>query len=300
MRYTTLAVAAVWTALVTALFGWGLYVAGLSLNLTVIEGKSSLWGDQPMSWTASLVTELLFFGIYFGFAGGCILAGAKLMRALGRHHDAEPEVVPAPRPRDDILIVRRPGFPFTPFCICVAFTGWLGVLNLAAELLGWIPASKQPPSVGEQPLVPLIIGGLFAASGHGLLLAAVSITFDLRQRTWRVVRGVWPLRSVKSGDLDEASKVAVAVETRTDEDGAEVRVVVARLVWSDPSRPDLLLIERPNTLDGLRRPIGSMGLDYCPAVRHWALELADLLALSLVDKTKTVAARDVDASTELG
>ena len=121
----------------------------------------------------------------------------------------------------------------------------------------------------------------------------------MRQRTSRVVRGVWPLRRVRFGDLDEASKVEVAEETREVEDGAKVRYVVARLVWSDPTRPALPLVERPNALDGLRRPIGSMGLDYRPAVRHWAFELADLLALSLVDETKTFAAGDVGASTEL-
>jgi hypothetical protein len=299
MRYTTLAVAAAWTAGMTALFGWGLYGLGLTLKYTVIDGKSSLWGDQPMSWTASLVTDLLFFGIYLGFGGGCILAGSKLMRAVWRHHDAEPENIPAPRPRGDVLIIRRPGFPFNPFCILVAFVGWLCVLWWAADRLGWIPAGKQPPVAGEQPLVPLIVGGIFAVSGHGLLFLAVSIAFDLRQRTWRVVRGVWPFRFVKSGDLDEASKVVVSEDTRKDEDGAKVKFVVARLVWSDPSRPDLLLIERPNALDGLRRPTGSMRLDYRPAVRHWALGLADRLGLSLVDNAKTFAPRDVDASTEL-
>ena len=192
-----------------------------------------------MSWTASLVTDLLFFGVYFGFSGGCILAGAKLMRRPLAPSRRGAGGRPSPRPRGDILIIRRPGFPFIPFCILVALVGWLCVLGWAADLLGWIPAGKQPPAAGEQPLVLLIVGGIFAASGHGLLSLAVSITFDLRQRTWRVVRGVWPLRSVKSGDLDEASKVAVAEETRTDEDGAEVRFVVARLVWSDPSRPDV-------------------------------------------------------------
>jgi hypothetical protein len=299
MRYVTLAVIAAWTAGMTTVFGWGLYGLGLSLKYTVIDGKSNLWGDQPMSWTASLVADLLFFGIYLGFSGGCILAGAQLMRALWRHHGAEPEVVSAPRPRRDILTIKRPGFPFTPFCTLVAFVGWLCVLIWAATLLGWLPAGKQPPAAGEHQLVPLIVGGIFAASGHGLLFGAVSIAFDLRQRTWRVVRGVWPFRFVKSGDLDEASKVAVVEETREGEDGAVVRSVVARLVWSDPGRPPLLLTERPTALDGLRRPISSMSLDYRPAVRHWALELADLLALSLVDETKTVAARDVDASTEL-
>jgi hypothetical protein len=177
--------------------------------------------------------------------------------------------------------------------------GWLCVLGWAADLLGWIPAGNRRPAAGEQPLVLLLVGGIFAASGHGLLFLAVSIAFDLRQRTWRVVRGVWPLRRVETGNLDEASNVEVAEETREGEDGAEVRFVVARLVCSDPSRPALLLVERPNALDGLRRPIGSMGLDYRPAVRHWAFELADLLALSLVDKTKTIAAGDFDASAEL-
>jgi hypothetical protein len=70
-------------------------------------------------------------------------------------------------------------------------------------------------------------------------------------------------------------------------------------VWSDPSRPALPLVERPNALDGLRRPIGSTELDYRPAVRHWAFEVADLLALSLVDNSKTFAAGDVGASMEL-
>jgi hypothetical protein len=298
MRYASLAVIAAWTAGMTLVFGWGLYFVGLILKAAVIDGKPMQW-DPPMSWAARLVMYLVFFGIYLGFSGGCILAGAKLMRALGRHHDAEPEVVPAPSPRGDILTIRKPDFLLTPFCLLVAFVGWLCVLVGAADFLGWIPAGNRPAAAGEQPLVPLLVGGIFAASGHGLLFLAVSITVDLRQRTWRVVRGVWPLRVVTSGDLDEASKVEVAEETREDEDGAEVRYVVARLVWSNPGRPALPLVERPNALDGLRRPIGSMRLDYRPAVRHWALELADLLALSLADQTKTVAAGDVDASAEL-
>ena len=116
----------------------------------------------------------------------------------------------------------------------------------------------------------LLVGGIFAASGHGLLCLAVSIAFDLRQRTWRglvAAASATPTRQVR--DLYEASQLEVAEVTREDEDGAEVRFVVARLVWSDPSRPALLLVERPNAVDGLRRPIGSMGLDYRPAVRHW-------------------------------
>src|SRR5207248_1697538 len=104
-------------------FGWGLYILGWTLKVTVIEGKPIL-RDPPMSWAAGLVTDLLFFGVYFGFSGGCILAGARLLRALWRHHDSEPEVVPAPRPRGDILTLRRPGFPFIPFGLLVALVGW--------------------------------------------------------------------------------------------------------------------------------------------------------------------------------
>jgi hypothetical protein len=291
MRYATSVVIAAWTAVMAVLFGWGLYVLGWSLKVTVIDGKPLL-RDPPMNWAGGLVTDLLFFGVYFGFSGGCVLAGASLLRALWRHHDAEPEVVPAPRPRGDILTVRKPDFLFTPFCLLVASVGWSCVLAWVADLLGWLP-------VGERPIALLIVGGIFVVSGHGLLSLAVLIEFDLRQRTWRVVRGGWPLWSVKSGDLDEASKVEVAEEACQDEDGAEVRYVVARLMWSDPSRPALPLVERPNALDGLRRPIGSTELDYRPAVRHWAFEVADLLALSLVDNSKTFAAGDVGASMEL-
>jgi hypothetical protein len=286
MRYATLAVITAWTVGIAVLLGFTSYVMILSLGPLIIEGQPVFWGNQPMSWTASLVTELVFFGICLGFGGGCLIAGVKLLRAIWRHRGTEPEVLPGPRPRGDILVIRRNGFPFTPFFSLVAFVGWLVVFLYFAELLGWLPAGKQPAAAGEQPLALLIVGGMFAAIGHGALLSTSSIAFDLRQHTWRIVRGALPLRFRKSGSLEEIAKIAVAHEARSGDAEADYWFVVARLVWLDPSRPPLLLTERPNALDGLRSPMGSMSLDYRPAVLHWAAEIADLLGLSLVDETK--------------
>jgi hypothetical protein len=148
MRYATSAVIAAWTVGMTMVFGWGLYFVGLILKDAVIDGEPMQW-DPPMSWTARLVMYLLFFGVYFGFSGGCILAGARLLRALWRHHDSEPEVVPAPRPRGDILTLRRPGFPFIPFGLLVALVGWLCVLGWAADLLRLDPRGEPAARRGR-------------------------------------------------------------------------------------------------------------------------------------------------------
>jgi beta-phosphoglucomutase-like phosphatase (HAD superfamily) len=42
MRYATSAVIAAWTAGMAVVFGWGLYILGWTLKVTVIDGKPIL------------------------------------------------------------------------------------------------------------------------------------------------------------------------------------------------------------------------------------------------------------------
>ena len=92
---------------------------------------------------------------------------------------------------------------------------------------GWmdVPGESAAGIIGGGISTPLI--------GIGMVFQVNRTEFDLAARTWRIVRGIWPIRIVKCGSLDEVSRLAVVGEKRGESD--DVDFVIARLEWRDVS-----------------------------------------------------------------
>ncbi len=280
MRYLISVILAGWTAVMAAIFVFGLFGFSWSIKSTVIDGKSSSLNGIPLSWGASLSLDLAFFGVYLGFSAGCVAFGVKGLRSLMRRSGEE--VIPVPPLRGSAITVRKMSAFFVCFFLLFLAIGWGMVLSGVASLLGLGLAR-------DDMYVLVLVGGIFAAAGHGMLFQVTSVTFDILLRTWRVRRGIWPLRSDTTGSLDEAGQVTLARETRDSGESGSYEVVVARLEWSVVDRPSLILTEG----------MISWGLDYGPAVHRCAREIADLLALPLVDETQ-IKYQIVDGRSDVG
>jgi hypothetical protein len=229
-----------------ALGGWGAVAPGLII--AAIGGAFGLWG-----WHTS--------------------------RASTRPTAGHPEVLAVPEPVDGMLTIRKTSalglIPILLFCAM----GWAGLALSVGSVLGLI-AYEGSAGAG------LLISGLLVLFGQGALMEhAVTVRLDLRHRQWEVWRGVWPIRLREQGDLTEASHVAVAHETRSDE-GAAYEVLVTRLEWRNGWHAPLVLGERPNHVDGLRYGGDVLKLDYRGAMVRWASGLAGVLDLPLKDYSK--------------
>jgi hypothetical protein len=213
------------------------------------------------------------------FSAGFALWGWHAMRARTRSTAHDPEVLPVPKPVGEVLTIKKTPAPGLIPLFCLTAFGWAGVVFSAASELGF--------GRGEGSIITgLLIFGLFALLGHGVLIEhAVSLKLNLREGTWELRKGVWPMRRCQRGDLAEASHVAVAREARLDE-GSEYEVLVAKLVWRDGWYAPLLLCERPNSVDALRYGGQTLRLDYRGAIMRWGSEMARLLDLPLTDETK--------------
>ena len=165
--------------------------------------------------------------------------------------------------RRPVLTIRATSFLEIAPALIVAAMGWSGVGLCVAGALGCIPVSGSP-------LAGLVITGIFVAIGHWFLLT-YAVKVEICPERWGVRKGIWPFRSSTSGDLSEASHLAIARETRNDE-GAEDPVLVVRIEWRDPGRKPLVLTERP---------IHNTKLDCRPALAHWAGKIGELLDLPL-------------------
>jgi hypothetical protein len=220
------------------------------------------------------LSALLSCGILSMIVGLFAVYGLKRVRHLQRCPDTDPEFLSVPLPFNDILTVRATSYLDMAPPLSFAAIGWCGVLLCGGSLLGWVSGSGSA-------VAGLVIAGLFVAFAHSVLLGyAVTIKIDLRRGRWYSCNGIWPFRSVASGDLGEASHLAVGRETRSDE-GAEYTVLVARIAWKIPDREPLVLAERPNEFDCLRYGARATTMDYRPALSRWAAELAGLLGLPL-------------------
>jgi hypothetical protein len=203
----------------------------------------------------------------------------------------DPEVFPVPKSADGVLTIRKtPTVGLIPLLLFSAF-GWGGVAFCAASELGF--------GRGEGSIITgLLIFGLFALFGHSALIQhAVTLKLNLRQGTWELRKGVWPIRWRKRGDLTEASHIAVARDVRLDE-SAEYEALVARLAWRDGWYAPLLLCERPNSVDALRYGGETLTLDYRRAITRWASEMASVLDLPLVDETKKAPGPEPEATAD--
>jgi hypothetical protein len=202
-----------------------------------------------------------------------------------RSTEDDPEVLPMPLPVHDMLTIRKtPALGLIPIVLFSAF-GWGGVSICVAA------AFRLLSSEGSA-VAGLVISGLFVLFGHTALLEhAVTVKLDAHQRTWEVRKGVWPIRSRERGDLREASTVAVARESRSDE-GAEYEVLVVRLEWRDGWHAPLVLGERPNSVDSVRYGGDSLNMDYRTAMMRWASGLAGVLDLPFTDETKYAPCED--------
>ena len=224
------------------------------------------------------IFPLAFFGsLILGGAIGALLGARAPVRAAGRRRSPGPEVIALPRRRGDRLSLKPPwnglllGLPF-------AAMGWPFVVLGLADLLGRNVGMEGSPAAG------VILGGAFVLIGHGVGFSTAWVAFDLAARTWRIARWLGPLRVVKAGSLDEASRVAVAREARETEE-SQVEMVVARLEWRDAGRKPLVLLERPLNAHPLRTLRTGVIYDSRPAIRAWARKFAALLALPLADET---------------
>ena len=265
MRFVILTVLGALTLAMTALFVFVTYGSWHALDAVVGRGQTTTLNGLALSWSATVALDLWFFGLYLTFVGGSALAGIDWMRMILRREWAHDAHYPPLRLRGGLLVVKE------PYWYSLLFAGVL-IIFAAGMVAG---------NLGLGDKFGVAVGGLFLVMGGGVLFHVLeTVSFDPKAGTWHHGKGPWPIRSVASGPLSDASHLVIMREIRQGGEGGDVTALVVHLAWRTRDRPALHLTEGAIASSGDGRNAA--------AIERWAGSLADLLELPLKAEMKGI------------